>query len=172
MQVAEVELLGWAYTPGAPSITTQPADTTSTEGLTASFSVDVGGTPPYAFQWYRNGAAIVGANQATYTTPVLALANNGEKYSVKVSGPDGLVTSSEATLSVVDAPVLQQVMNLGNPNLLIAVYNRPMGASALDPAKYAISGGVTIAGPLSFDTVMPTAVLIPTTAQPLPRRSR
>ena len=49
----------------APSINTQPAAQTVTEGQTASFSVEATGTGPLAYQWQKNGTAIDGATSST-----------------------------------------------------------------------------------------------------------
>ncbi len=166
MQVAEVELLGYAYNAGVPVVTTQPQDQEVVAGLTASFSVAADGTPPYYYQWLLNGSPIAGATAPTYTTPTLLLTDNGNQYSVQITGAEGSVVSSAATVSVVDAPTVAQVANFYNPNLVVVLYDRLMDSgSALDPANYSFSDGLTIDGPLSFDTLYATAVLIPTTTQ-------
>ena len=84
----------------APSITTQPANQSATVGSTATFTVTESGTAPFTYQWLKNGVAITGANSSSYTTPVLAATDNGEKFSVKVTNTAGTVTSSAATLTV------------------------------------------------------------------------
>ena len=88
-------------TPGtAPTITTQPASQTATVGSTATFTVAAGGTAPFTYQWYENGAAISGATAASFTTPVLASTDNGELYTVTVSNVSGAITSAAAALTV------------------------------------------------------------------------
>ena len=53
------------------------------------------------FQWLKNGQAIEGADDPTYTTPgVLTTNDGGSRYSVTVSMGDLAVTSGEAVLSV------------------------------------------------------------------------
>ena len=52
----------------APSITVQPADQSVTTGQTATFSVTATGSEPLSYQWQRNGAAISGATDSSYTT--------------------------------------------------------------------------------------------------------
>ena len=84
----------------APSITTQPKSQTTIAGQTATFSVTASGTAPLSYQWQRNGAAISGANSASYTTPATTTADNGAQFSAVVSNSAGSVTSSAATLTV------------------------------------------------------------------------
>lgn len=88
----------------APTISAQPANAAVLVGQTATFSVTAAGTPPLAYQWARNGNAISGATAASYTTPVLALTDNGASFSVTVSNGAGSVTSSAATLTVTAPP--------------------------------------------------------------------
>jgi len=48
--------------------------------------------------------AISGATSASYTTPVLTLADNNEQFAVVVSNNSGSVTSSTAILTVLAVP--------------------------------------------------------------------
>lgn len=82
----------------APTITAQPASQTVPVNRAAMFSVTAGGTAPLLYQWYRNGAAIDGANEATFNTPVVTLLDNKTTYSVTISNSAGSVTSATVTL--------------------------------------------------------------------------
>ena len=82
----------------APTITTQPASQTMLLGRSATFSVAASGTAPLLYQWYKNGASIENATAASYTTPIVAQADNNTTYYVTVSNSAGNVTSSTATL--------------------------------------------------------------------------
>lgn len=107
-QVASVILLG------APAITQQPAAVTAVEGSTATFNVTADGSA-LRYQWLLNGQFISGADQASYTTPMLVSANSGAVYSVIVYNSAGLVASQSAvlTVNVVVAPtVLLQPVNM------------------------------------------------------------
>ncbi len=87
--------------PVAPSITTQPQNTTVTAGQTATFTVVATGTAPLSYQWQKNQANISNATSATYTTPATTTADNGSTFRVIVSNgtaPDA--TSSNATLTI------------------------------------------------------------------------
>lgn len=86
-----------------PVITNQPQDQTVAPGDTATFQVGVTGTPPFGYQWLRNGQVIVpfGQGGPTLTIPNVQLTQAGF-YSVQVSNaasPNG-VRSDEAFLNV------------------------------------------------------------------------
>jgi len=84
-----------------PSITSQPVDQTTVVGQTATFNVALDSTPPAStYQWFKDGATISGATAASYTTPVLALVDNGKRYSVRVTNSNGSVDSTSALLTV------------------------------------------------------------------------
>jgi uncharacterized repeat protein (TIGR01451 family) len=91
-----------APVPVAPSITTQPANITVTAPAQATFSVVAAGTAPLSYQWWRNGAIIAGATNASYTLNPTAVADSGSTFYVVVSNAGGDVTSATATLTVVD----------------------------------------------------------------------
>jgi len=84
----------------APSITTQPASQNVTLGQTAKFSVSVAGTPPFIYQWQRNGINISSTNASSYTTPPTTSADNGASYRVVVTNSAGSVTSKSGGLTV------------------------------------------------------------------------
>jgi PKD repeat protein len=73
--------------PVAPSITSQPADQTVSEGQTATFSVVAAGTEP-------------GATDPSYTTPATALVDDGATFRCVVTNAAGSATSDAATLTV------------------------------------------------------------------------
>jgi hypothetical protein len=94
----ELEVYGPSGTP--PSITTQPANQSVTEGQTATFSVVATGSTPLSYQWRKSAVNISGATSSSYTTPPTVAADNGAVFSVVVSNPYGSVTSANATLTV------------------------------------------------------------------------
>ena len=86
-----------------PIITNQPDNQTILPGGTATFRVGVAGTPPFGYQWRRNGQVIVpfGQGGPTLTIPNVQ-SNHAGFYSVVVSNaasPNG-VLSDEASLNV------------------------------------------------------------------------
>ncbi len=93
--------------PVPPTITQQPASLTVTAGQPASFTVAATGTAPLAYQWQRNGVAIVGATATTYTTGATVLGDSGATFRAVVSNVAGSATSNDAILTVAaSAPVL------------------------------------------------------------------
>jgi pectin methylesterase-like acyl-CoA thioesterase len=84
-----------------PTITTQPSDTTVTNGSPASLSVVASGEGLF-YQWYKNGALIPGANAQSLNFNTAQVADAGS-YHVVVSNSGGNVTSAPARLLVVSA---------------------------------------------------------------------
>ncbi len=104
--------------PVAPTITSQPVNTTVSVASTATFSVGASGTAPLSYQWKKNGSNIVGATSASYTTPSTALADNGGAFSVIVTNAAASATSNNATLTVSPLTAVCNGVNCGaaNPN--------------------------------------------------------
>jgi len=100
-------ILNVAFTPSGgtlPTITTQPASTTTTVGNSATFTVAAtAGSSAISYQWQFNGTAVSGATNATLTLSNVTTASAGS-YTVVVSTSAGMVTSSAATLTVNAAP--------------------------------------------------------------------
>jgi hypothetical protein len=88
----------------APSIISQPANTSAVVGQTATFSVTAAGTAPLAYQWQKGATPIAGATAYNYTTPPTSSGDNGSTFSVVVTNAAGKVTSNAATLTVTTAP--------------------------------------------------------------------
>jgi hypothetical protein len=89
--------------PTAASITTQPSGQTVTTGQSATFTVAASGTAPLAYQWQKNGANVVNATSASYSTPATTAADNGATFDVVVSNSVGSAKSSSAMLTVTSA---------------------------------------------------------------------
>ncbi len=85
---------------GAPSPAQTPAAQSAYIGQSASFIVGASGAAPLTYQWQLGGNNILGATSATYTTPALTAADNGNSYAVNVSNSAGSVTSKAAALTV------------------------------------------------------------------------
>jgi len=87
------------------TITQHPQSQTKTEGDNVTFNVVAsGGTPPYSYQWRKNGTNINGATSQSYTKNNLVVADAGQ-YSVVVTDSSGVgarqsVTSNNAQLTV------------------------------------------------------------------------
>lgn len=94
--------------PAGPVIAVQPASMNVVAGQPASFSVGVtSASPALKYQWLRDGQAIVGATNASYSVPSASAAAVGD-YSVIVINNTGAVLSQAAALRtyVPAAPVI------------------------------------------------------------------
>jgi hypothetical protein len=112
-----------------PAINVQPAaNQTDLLGSTAFFTVKAGGTPAVTYQWYQgtpspgantplsNGGRIAGATSPTLTIANLGLAD-ANTYFVVVNNGLGTVTSTVATLAVVDTAGVLAYWDFNTPGL-------------------------------------------------------
>lgn len=84
----------------APAITNQPASQTIFYGDPVTFRVGTAGTPPLAYQWYRNGGALNSATASAYTISNVASNDQSAAFSVIVTNSAGAATSTLAVLTV------------------------------------------------------------------------
>ncbi len=148
---------------GPISIVQQPASTTTLENRPVSFSVIHGGSPSFAYQWYKNGIIIPDANAISYSEPLPdPVTEANAKYTVVVRNLFSGATSAEATLTVTP--------DAAPPTLVRAVGSSTFGgvtiwfsevvdpATAVNAANYSIKetgtqnvlsifGNGTLAGP-------------------------
>ncbi len=87
-------------TSAALAISGGPQSTNVLEGSPVGFTVRAGGTPPLFYQWLRNGNAIPGATDRTYSLTSAKPSDHGSTYSVVVSNLSTSATSITATLGV------------------------------------------------------------------------
>jgi hypothetical protein len=93
-------------------INNQPANSTQNLGGTATFAVDASGAS-LDYQWLKNGMTLNdGAKVTGATSSALTLANvsasDVASYSVVITNSQGFVTSSSATLTVIDPYIAAQ----------------------------------------------------------------
>ena len=88
-----------------PSILVQPASAAADPGQGATFSVTAGGSLPFSYQWRRDGIAITGATNSTFSLAGVQGAAAGT-YSVAVTNPAGTVVSAGATLTINTLPII------------------------------------------------------------------
>jgi hypothetical protein len=117
-----------------PVITGQPQDATAFAGSGTNLVVITTGSLPRLFQWRKDGANIPGATNASLAFGNLVAADGGT-YSVVVSNTAGTVTSGNATLTVIEPPVIT-----GQPQSLTV----SLGADAT------FTVAATGAGPLDY----------------------
>jgi uncharacterized repeat protein (TIGR03803 family) len=94
---------------GPLQITGQPASQTVYSGDNVALSVAVSGTPPFSYQWQKDGTNLLdGGNLSGSTRRVLTLAgvtsDEAGTYSVLVSSPAGSTNSDGALLTVLSSP--------------------------------------------------------------------
>ena len=145
-----------------PSISTQPAAQTVTEGQTASFSVEATGTGPLAYQWQKNGTAIDGATSSTYTTPATAIGDTDAVFTVVVSNGTGTATSSNATLTVTAGAVALAITS--QPAAQTVTEGQPatfsVTATGTEPLSYQWKkNGTAIDGATSSTYTTPTTAI-------------
>jgi ATP-dependent protease HslVU (ClpYQ) peptidase subunit len=124
-----------------PVITTQPTSQTNAVGSSVTFIVYGTGTPPFFFQWQKDGTNLVdGGNISGATNNVLTInpaqTTNSGSYSLIVTNFGGSVTSSVAFLTVTDVP----------PTITVQPTNQTVGVGS------AVTLAVTATGtaPLSY----------------------
>lgn len=137
-------------TTGPVTIVTQPASQTVDEGTPVTFEVVVDGTPPYTYQWRRNGVDLPNETSRTYTIPFASFADSGARYSVVVTGGQGTATSADATLTVnkdTTAPTLVAAYGGADfTSVRVEFSERVDPTSATTPGNYSISGGISVSG--------------------------
>jgi hypothetical protein len=95
---------GGLSTASSPEIVIQPASRAVAVGASVTFDVSAIGASPLSYQWYRDGTAVAGATDATYSVPATVLSDDGARFSVVVSNPAGSARSDPATLGVFSTP--------------------------------------------------------------------
>ncbi len=92
----------------APAFTVQPAGGTFAVGAAVVLTPGYSGTAPLSYQWYRDGASIVGWTAATLALTPAAVSKAGV-YTVTVSNAFGSADSAAAAVQVVALPsILEQ----------------------------------------------------------------
>ena len=89
-------------------VVTHPASQTVAVGSSATFTVVAGGTPPFTYQWTRDGADLTGATASSLSLPNVQFSQSGN-YAVTVSNALKSASSSNALLSVVLPPATVRV---------------------------------------------------------------
>jgi hypothetical protein len=112
----------------APHITVQPVSQTVTAGQSTSFSVSAMGSG-VTYQWQKNGGAITGATNSSYSTPVSTVSDSGSEFTVTISNNFGSVTSNPAFLTV-NAAISAPVISLQPSSQTVTVPNSAVFSAA------------------------------------------
>lgn len=107
----------------APSITVQPGNRITDEGVPVTFSVQATGAGTLAYQWLRNDVEIAGATQTSHTLSSPAASDNGSLWKVRISNANGSITSSTAILTV-------NTVGAGVPTITTAPQSQTVSAGA------------------------------------------
>jgi hypothetical protein len=97
----------------APIASSQPTSQSIASGSTVVFSFPTSGSPTPSYQWYLNGSAIASATNSTLVVNAATGANAGT-YTCTATNASGSVTSSPATLTVVNTSDPGHLSNLSS----------------------------------------------------------
>ena len=87
-----------------PVITNQPVSRVVSNGVNVTFSVGASGTPPFAYQWRKDGTNLPGAASASLLLTNVQRRHAGT-YAARVTNPYDVSFSSDATLTVLVPPI-------------------------------------------------------------------
>lgn len=96
--------IGWSMSNSPPNIVQNPLNQTIKERQAGFFSTAAVSILPLSYQWYKNGSAISGATQSSYTTPGSVLADSGAVFRCVITNSAGLNTTDSAVLHVLPRP--------------------------------------------------------------------
>lgn len=132
-QSANVTVLVTSFPVG---ITQQPTNLTVFASYPAGFSITATGSPPVFYQWLRNGVAIPGATNSSYSIAAASIANNGDVYSCVASN----YTSSTPYTQTSDGATLTVTPNFAPPQEILH------GAKNLKPNNFSgmVGGQFTV----------------------------
>jgi hypothetical protein len=178
----------YAFTNSYVTITAEPSSATAVQGSSVTFSVGVlsgtfgapPGTPPpaIAYQWRAAPAGssvftnIPGATAASYTTPPVTPAQQGEVFYAVISTAGFITNSTAATLTVIADttppwPVEIESVNPSGTTVTLA-FSEPLTASSAQIVQnYSFVPGNIIPTSATLDASGTNLVL--TTGSPLPR---
>jgi hypothetical protein len=110
-----------------PVIISPPPSRMVAPGGNVAFQAVVGGSPPFAYQWRRDGTDIPTGTNATLVLNSVQWTDNGALFSVVVSNAVGVVTSSPPAMltvleppSIITAPGSQTVIVGANAAFVVA----------------------------------------------------
>ncbi|HYE33540.1 MAG TPA: immunoglobulin domain-containing protein [Methylomirabilota bacterium] len=109
------------------------------KGEPALFSVTPAGTPPFSFQWYKDGAAIPGATNSSFAISATSLTDSGQ-YHARVANQ--LAAASSVAKPLVVLPKKPQVIEFA------PIQDQPFGSVTV-PLQASSSSGL----PISFAVV-------------------
>lgn len=136
-----------------PAFRTPLSNQTVNLGDAVSFLADVSGTPPFTFQWFKNGLLMEGASNATLRIPVVGPGDLAS-YRVVVTGTAGTLASDTVSLLLrvpvtINAQPASQNANAG------ATVQLKVAASGSGPISYQWRrAGVPISGATAAELLL------------------
>lgn len=97
--VRQALLVGSAAQPVLPTAEIQPANPTVLVGQNLLLAAATDGTPPFAYQWRKNGGNLTGQTNLSLSITGVTT-NSAGNYEVVVSSPFGSVTSLVSTVTI------------------------------------------------------------------------
>lgn len=152
---------------GAAGIAVAPTNTSVGELQGAAFSVIATGTPPWRYQWLKNGNAIPGSTNFDHVITAAPLSDSNAQFRVVVSNSFSAVTSSVAVLTVLPDRAGPRLTRLGGNATLdrvsLSFNERVSTLTANNPRNYNLSGGLVV----NYAQLLPdgTNVILATSAQ-------
>jgi hypothetical protein len=162
--------------------TNQPQSQSVLENCPAIFSVGVTGTGPYSYQWFRDGEAVPGATNSSYTIPHVLRPDSGTRIYVTIRNECSQATSSDAFVYVLQDVVPPRLLRArGDASLERVIVTFAVGGcdgypgldigSAQDPQNYSFSGRLTVLNallePNGTNVILTTTRQIPQTVDTL-----
>src|SRR5262249_39216074 len=89
--------------PLGPSVQATPSNGIACIGDTLQFSASVSGTPPFTYQWRKNGANLSGATSAALSI-VTTSVNDSGSYDVVITNGCGPAASTPISVAVLAPP--------------------------------------------------------------------
>ena len=105
----------------APAVTAQPIAQSLLPGAPVRLTVTAQNSSGGAYQWFKDGTPIVGANSPVFTLASISAADLG-RYTVALTTPTGTTTSSPAALTFANAANPGRLINL---SILTAIAAAP-----------------------------------------------
>jgi len=115
----------------SPIFISNPASQSVVIGNHATFSCQMFGTAPFAFQWWSNSVPVAGATGGSLNLPRVFYQANNAQFKVVATNSYGSATSQVATLSVVLQPNCSAVLNNGGGNYTVVVGSYPSSLNHL-----------------------------------------
>jgi hypothetical protein len=122
-----------------PYIVQQPVSLTNDYLTTATFTVVAMGT---SYQWLKNGSAITGATSSTLTLNSVS-SRDAASYTCVVTGANGSLTSSAATLTVNGSPPILTGTLLGQKVVITWAGAYPLLSATNVAGPYTVVTGAT-----------------------------